>query len=89
MYPWIVILVDVDARSWPGSVLTVLSDDAVDGAEAETLLTTDETMDKSTVDFCVSHGENTTRPWDAPSGARSTYSFPVGHLISALSMSFR
>lgn len=46
-----VILVDVDARSWPGSVLTVLSDDAVDGAEAETLLTTEETMDRSTVNM--------------------------------------
>lgn len=89
MYPWIVILVDVDARSWPGSVLTVLSDDAVDGAEAETLLTTDETMDKSTVDFCVSRRENATGPWDAPSGACSTYSFPAAHLISALSLSFR
>lgn len=83
------ILVDVDARSWPGSVLTVLSDDAVDGAEAETLLTTDETMDKSTVDFCVSRRENATGPWDAPSGACSTYSFPAAHLISALSLSFR
>lgn len=43
------ILVDVEARSWPGRVLTVLSDDEVDGAEAETLLTTEETMDRSTV----------------------------------------
>jgi hypothetical protein len=42
-------LVDVEARSWPGRVVTVLSDDAVDGAEAETLLTTEETMDRSTV----------------------------------------
>jgi hypothetical protein len=48
-YPWIVILVDVEARSWPGRVVTVLSDDEVDGAEAETLLTTEETMDRSTI----------------------------------------
>jgi hypothetical protein len=49
-YPWIVILVDVEARSWPGRVVTVLSDDEVDGAEAETLLTTEETMERSTVE---------------------------------------
>jgi len=45
-----VILVDVEARSWPGSVRSVVSDEEVDGAEAETLLTTEETMDRSTVD---------------------------------------
>ena len=44
-----VILVEVDARcSWPGRVVTVSSDDAVDGAEAETLLTTDDTIERST-----------------------------------------
>lgn len=43
-----VILVDVDARSWPGKVVTVLSDEAVEGADAETLLTTEDTMDRST-----------------------------------------
>jgi hypothetical protein len=41
-----VILVDVEAC--PGSVVSVLSDEAVDGADADTLLTTDETMERST-----------------------------------------
>lgn len=44
-----VIFVDVDARSWPGKVVTVLSDEAVEGADADTLLTTEDTIDRSTV----------------------------------------
>lgn len=40
-----VILVLVEA----GSVLRVLSEDEVEGADAETLLTTEETMERSTV----------------------------------------
>lgn len=39
-----VILVLVEA----GSVLRVLSEDEVEGADAETLLTTEETMERST-----------------------------------------
>lgn len=50
-----VILVEVDARSWPGKVVTVLSDDDVEGADAETLLTTEDTMERSTM-MCVSLG---------------------------------
>ena len=42
------ILVEVDA--WPGSVVRVLSDEEVDGAEADTLLTTEETIERSTKD---------------------------------------
>lgn len=48
-------MVDVEARSWPGRVVTVLSDEAVEGADAETLLTTEDTIDKSTT-MQVSHG---------------------------------
>ncbi len=40
------ILVDVDAC--PGSVVTVLSDEEVEGADAETLMTTEDTMERST-----------------------------------------
>lgn len=40
-----VILVLVEA----GSVLRVLSEDEVEGADAETLLTTEETIERSTV----------------------------------------
>ena len=43
-----VILVLVEA----GSVLRVLSEDEVEGADAETLLTTEETMERST---CVGY----------------------------------
>jgi hypothetical protein len=50
-----VILVEVEARSWPGRVVTVLSDEAVDGAEADTLLTTEDTMERSTR-VHISHG---------------------------------
>lgn len=49
------ILVEVEARSWPGKVVTVLSDEDVEGADAETLLTTEDTMERSTM-MCVSHG---------------------------------
>jgi hypothetical protein len=48
-------LVDVEARSWPGRVVTVLSDEAVEGADAETLLTTEDTIERSTR-MQVSHG---------------------------------
>jgi hypothetical protein len=43
-----VILVDVKARSRLDD-LTVLSDDAVDDDDADTLLTTDDTIERSTV----------------------------------------
>lgn len=79
------ILVDVEARSWPGRVLTVLSDDEVDGAEAETLLTTEETIDRSTVH--VSAMAVTQTIGDA--WMRYTYSSPAVCLISAQSPSFR
>jgi hypothetical protein len=43
-----VIFVEVEACSGLGSVVSVLSDDEVDGAEADTLLTTEETIERST-----------------------------------------
>ena len=46
-----VILVEVVARSC-GRLFTVLSDDDEDGASAETLLTTEDTMERSTVNAC-------------------------------------
>jgi hypothetical protein len=46
--PWMVIFVEVEAGSVPGREVSVLSDEALDGADAETLLTTEETIDRST-----------------------------------------
>lgn len=42
------IFVEVDACPGSRSVVRVLSDDDVDGADADTLLTTEDTMERST-----------------------------------------
>lgn len=45
-----VIFVEVDACVGSRSIVSVLSDEAVDGAEADTLLTTEDTIERSTRD---------------------------------------
>ena len=43
-----VIFVEVDAWAGSRTMVSVLSDDEVEGAEADTLLTTEDTMERST-----------------------------------------
>lgn len=57
-----VILVEVDARSCR-RLLTVLSDEDEEGASAETLLTTDDTIERSTVTACQPQYPRRHTPW--------------------------
>lgn len=67
------ILVDVDAAAGSRSIVSVLSDEDDDGAEADTLLTTEDTMERSTADsgqpWCVHYNIQ----------EQGTYSFPARH----------
>lgn len=78
------ILVEVEARSCLGGFVGVLSE-GVDVAEAETLLTTDDTIERSTV-----HVLATTITFvSQPTGPCHTYSSLARRLAVALQMSFR